>query len=85
MKKIEAFCDVCGKQFPDDLQEFSQFTGAIIKFDAKMNSNQLRFSADYCDDCTKHILEFIETLHAEFSNTSGMAKTTEQGGSDSGA
>ena len=63
MKTITAFCDICGKQFPDNLQEFSQFVGAIIKIDAKMNPSQQRFTADYCDECTKSILEFIEKLN----------------------
>lgn len=60
MKTITAFCDICGKKFPDNLQEFSQFVGAVIKIDAKLNPEQKRFTADYCDECTKKILEFIE-------------------------
>ena len=60
MKTITASCDICGKQFPDNLQEFSQFVGAVIKIDAKLNPEQKRFTADYCDVCTKKILEFIE-------------------------
>ena len=64
-KTITAFCDICGKQFPDNLQEFSQFTGAVIKLDAKMNPNQQRFTADYCDEDTKKILEFIEKLNEQ--------------------
>ena len=77
MKTITAFCDLCGKQFPDNLQEFSQFVGAVIKLDAKMNAEQKRFSADYCDVCTKKILEFIEKQNAEHTNTEGMGEPPE--------
>ena len=85
MKTITAFCDLCGKQFPDNLQEFSQFVGAVIKLDAKMNAEQKRFSADYCDVCTKKILEFIEKQNAEHTNSSAVAEPPEQRTADSGA
>lgn len=83
MKEIKCFCDICGKQFPDNLQEFSQFTGAIIKLDAKMNPNQLRFSADYCDTCTKSVLEFIDKLHESTRATDSGDKLNSE--SDSGS
>ena len=69
MKTITASCDICGKQFPDNLQEFSQLVGAVIKLDAKMNAEQKRFTADYDAECTKKILEFIENESTRANNS----------------
>ena len=55
MKKIQFFCDICGKEFLP--QEYSFLTGQVIKIDKELKSQTIVFEGHYCGVCTNLILD----------------------------